>query len=215
LVHKSESGTVRLVSTTCKALNKHGSEQSGKYQSFIAYLLSNNIPKNPLASFRGNQFNILFYDAGAVYHISPLIEKFFTEVWQTPSQLLGAVLADGKVPEYIAGCKVLGLVNKIITGPLWHVLESQDISILIINEKFCRLKFCLEKWSQDATTVLSGEAVLYSDFPLTKDHIYESLIDPSVHDVTVQEVLEILFNAFSSLISHLVEDHLPDGKYHN
>ena len=80
LVRKSESGTVRLVRTACKALSKHGSEQSGVYQSFTAYLLSNNIPKNPLASFRGNRFNILFYDAGAVYHISPLIEKFFTEV---------------------------------------------------------------------------------------------------------------------------------------
>ena len=76
LVHKSESGTVRLVRTACKALSKHGSEQSGIYQPFTAYLSSNNIPKNPLASFRGNRFNILFYDAGAVYHISPLIETF-------------------------------------------------------------------------------------------------------------------------------------------
>ena len=134
---------------------------------------------------------------------------------QTPNQLLRAVLADVKVLEYIAGCKSLGLVNKIVTGPLWRVLESQDISILNMNEKFCRLKSCLEEWSQDATTVLSGEAVLYSDFPLTKDLIYESLVAPSVYDATAQEVLEILFNAFSSLISRLVEDHLPDGKYHN
>ena len=91
------------------------------------YLSSNNIPKNPLASFRGNRCNILFYDAGAVYYISPLIERFFTEVWQTPNQLLRAVLSDVKVPEYQAGCKALGLVNKMITGPFWCVLESQNI----------------------------------------------------------------------------------------
>ena len=48
LVHKSESGTVRLVQTACKTLSKHGSEQSGVYQPFTAYLSSNNIPKNPL-----------------------------------------------------------------------------------------------------------------------------------------------------------------------
>ena len=134
LVRKSESGTVRLIRTACKAFSKHGCEQSGVYQSFTTYLLSNNITKNPLLSFRGNRFNILFYDAGALYYVSPFIEKFFTEVWQTPNQLLRAVLADVKVPEYLAGCKALGLVNKIVTGPLWRVMESQDATILNMND---------------------------------------------------------------------------------
>ena len=34
---KNESGIVRSVRTACKALSKHGSEQSGVYQSFISY----------------------------------------------------------------------------------------------------------------------------------------------------------------------------------
>ena len=68
-VRKSESGIVRLVCTACKALSKHGSEQNGVYQLFTTYLSSNNLPKNPLVTFRGNRFNILFYDTGAVYHI--------------------------------------------------------------------------------------------------------------------------------------------------
>ena len=41
LVRKSESGTVRLIRTACKALCKHGSEQSGVYQPFTNYLKSN------------------------------------------------------------------------------------------------------------------------------------------------------------------------------
>ena len=86
LVRKSESGTVRLIRTACKAFSKHGCEQSGVYQSFTTYLLSNNITKNPLLSFRGNRFNILFYDAGALYYISPFIEKFFTEVYTANPQ---------------------------------------------------------------------------------------------------------------------------------
>ena len=192
LVCKSESGTVRLIRTACKAFSKHGFEQSGVYQYFTTYLLSNNITKNPLVSFRGNRFNILFYDAGALYYISPFIEKFFTEVWQTPNQLLRAVLAGVKVPEYQAGCKALGLVNKIVTGLLWCVMESKDATILNINEKFCHLKSCLEEWLQDATSVLSGEAILYSNFLPNKDCIFKSLVAPSVYDATAEEILKIL-----------------------
>ena len=73
---KSEAGIVRLVRTTCKAMCRHGSEQADVYQPFTAFLRSNEIAKNPLAPFRGNRFNILFYDAGVVYYLAPLISKF-------------------------------------------------------------------------------------------------------------------------------------------
>ena len=139
---KTESGIVRLVRTTCKAMCRHGNEQSGVYQPFTTFLKSQGLAKNPLAPFRGNRFNILFYDAGVVFHLSSLIEKFLTDVWQTPNKLLKAVLADVKVPEFLAGCKALGLINKIVTGPLWRVIESKDVSILDMNTHYCHLLDC-------------------------------------------------------------------------
>ena len=48
---------------------------------------------------------------------------FFKEVWQTPNQLLKAVFSDIQVPEFVAGCRALGLISKIITGPFWRVVE--------------------------------------------------------------------------------------------
>ena len=39
-VKRFESGIKRLVRTACKALYKHGSEQSGVYQPFTAFLKS-------------------------------------------------------------------------------------------------------------------------------------------------------------------------------
>jgi len=48
---KSESGIIRLVRTACKALCKHASEQSGVYQPFTSFLLSQGMKKNPLVSF--------------------------------------------------------------------------------------------------------------------------------------------------------------------
>lgn len=40
LLQKSESGTVRLIRTACKAFSKHASEKSGVYQHFTSFVLS-------------------------------------------------------------------------------------------------------------------------------------------------------------------------------
>ena len=71
-------------------------------------------------------------------------------------------------------------------------MESQDATILNMNEKFCHLKSCLEEWSQDANSALSGEAVLFDNFLPTEDCIFESLVAPSVYDATAEEILKIL-----------------------
>ncbi len=91
--------------------------------------------------------NIVFYDAGALYYIAPLVQTFFDEVWQTHNRLLKAVSADLKIPRHIAGCIALGLVNKVVTGPLWRVLECKSITILDMNQRFRTLLSCLNQWS--------------------------------------------------------------------
>ena len=134
-------------------------------------------------------------------------------MWQTPNQLLKAVSADLAVPEHLAGCKALGIINKVITGPLWRVLEDKDITILDMNGRFQTLLSCLDEWSVDASPVISGNAVVFDDFPPTVDAIYECLFAPSDYDDVVEEILTVLFGAFSSLLTCLVAEHLPDGKY--
>ena len=59
--------------------------------------------------------------------------------------------------------------------------------------------------------MLHGEAVLYPDFPPTEDAIWHSLIAPTSLDSLTQEIMQILFHAFSILLSRLVCDHLPGG----
>ena len=210
---QSESGIVRLIRTACKALCKHGSEQSGVYQPFTTFLATNGIKKNPLVSFRRNRFNIVFYDSGALYYISDQVVKFFNEVWQTPNQLLKAVRSDITVPELVAGCRALDLINKIITGPLWRVLESDNVTILEMNTYFDVLITKLDEWAQDASRLLQGDAELYADYPPIKDEIWYRLIASTDHDATAQELLEILCKAFSALLSRLVQDHLPGGAH--
>ena len=86
-------------------------------------------------------------------------------MWQTPNQLLKTVLADLSTPEYIAGCKAMGIINKMVTGPLWRVLECKDVTILDMNERFRKFLSCLKDWSSDPSSVISGEAFVFDDFP--------------------------------------------------
>ena len=140
------------------------------------------------------------------------MQAFFKDVWQTPNQLLRAVNQDMQIPDYAAGCKALGLINKIVTGPLWRVLESET-SILEMNNYFQTLVTHLDEWALNAADVLCGEAILFPDFPPTEDVIWQHLITPSEHDPLVLVIIQTLFHAFSALISRLVDDHLPGGKY--
>ena len=112
-------------------------------------------------------------------------------MWKTPNQLLRAVLSDSQVPEHLAGCKALGLVNKLGTGPLWRILETLDISILEMNKYFQMLIFHLDLWSLDSIdAVLSGNAVIFPDFPPSEDEIWKSLIASSEYDVIAQKLLQ-------------------------
>lgn len=84
-----------------------------------------------------------------------------------------------------------------------------------MNERFQTLLSCLNSWSLDASSILTGEAILYDDFPPSEDPIYSSLISQSDNDHMVQEILQVLCSAFSSLVLRLVKDHLSGGEYDN
>jgi hypothetical protein len=46
---------------------------------------------------------------------------------------------DLKIQEYLAGVKALGLISKLLTCPLWHLLEDKFVNILDMNEKYQQL----------------------------------------------------------------------------
>ena len=63
--------------------------------------------------------------------------------------------------------------------------------------------------------ILQGDAGLYADYPPIKDEIWYRLIASTDHDATAQELLEILWKAFSAHLSQPVQDHLPGGAHCN
>ena len=119
------SGTQRLIRTACKALHHRGSQQCGSSSLFRSYLKQQGICKIPLAQFIGNRFNILFYDAAGIYYLKGHIIQFIESIHGTQAnRLLQSVLKDTKNTVFISGCRALGLIDKIVTGPLWRKLEE-------------------------------------------------------------------------------------------
>ena len=96
------SGTQHMIRTACKAFHHRGSEQAGCSLHFRAYCQTNGILKIPLAPFRGNRFNIIFYDAAGVYFLKSHMKEY---LWHhhpgALNHLLQAVLSDLQVSHFV------------------------------------------------------------------------------------------------------------------
>ena len=93
------------------------------------------------------------------------------------NHLLQAVLADLKDPMYIAGCRALGLIDKVVTGPLWRKLRESPILVLEIGSVYCELKTKFDSWSVDASAVIEGSAVLEHANIVRRDEVWSTLTE--------------------------------------
>lgn len=214
--NSSSSGTQRLIRTACKAFHARGSQQAGCSTYFRAYLRSKGIDKIPLAAFRGNRFNILFYDAAGVYYLRKNMIDYLTEAHGSLNLLLQAVLKDLKVAQYAAGCRALGIIDKVVTGPLWRYLVLSSVSVLGMSDIYTKIVEKLEAWGEDAQEVMEGNDTLevFRD-DKERDEIHRMLITSTMDDSMVQELLQMLFKSFVLTMQRLLVDHLPGGIHHS
>ena len=209
--HISESGTIRLIRTSCKAFENRGNERSGCSLPFATYLRKNGINRNPLIHFRGNRFNIVFANAGRVYYLKDKMIDFL-KLWGTPNKLLKAVQEDLLNDHYIAGCKALGLIDKLITGPLWRLLES-SVHILDMSDSYQKLLNFFHQCSMDSSTFITGETVPFPQIQVNKDEVWISLISASNYDNLTQQQLQTLFHTLALTTEKMLSDHLDGGQW--
>ena len=76
------------------------------------------------------------------------------------NRLLQAVLSDLKDPVNIAGCRALGLIDKVVTGPLWRKLVETSASVLQMSSVYSRVRTKFDVWSQDSYSILQGSEFL-------------------------------------------------------
>ena len=116
---------------------------------------------------------------------------------------------------FVAGARALGVIDKVITGPLWRHLESPSVSILEISDTYCKMKSNFEKWSKDAQAVMDNEDLLFPEFTNKDDPVVKVLFQSSQDDIMTQEILQLLFQSFVITLQRLVVDHLPGGMYNS
>ena len=130
------------------------------------------------------------------------------------NRLLQCVLNDLTTPAYISGCRALGLIDKIITGPLWRKLEESSISVLEMGSFYCVIKEKFDLWCDDASALIEGSACI-PDTEVHEDEVWKVLIQPDSTAAMTQELLQLLLRAFSVTTQRLLIDHLPGGIHHN
>ncbi|WAQ97078.1 hypothetical protein MAR_029768 [Mya arenaria] len=215
---QSESGTLRLVRTSCKALARGADEKSGKFKEFNIFvkdfLKENKLHSLPLEPFHGNRFNILFESAVAVFFLKDKIREFL--LFNDSNKLLKSVLHDIQIIEYLAGLKALGLVSRLITGPLWCLIEKTPVHILDMNTHYLALVNFFKDASQNINLFMTGNLLLFGEeTELNKDAMFDSLTLEWEHDDKVEVFLQVIFPALRELSNRIFVDHLPGGKWEN
>ena len=191
----SESGTIRLMRTVCKAFERRGNEKSGYPLQFNTYLNKHGIEHNPLIHFHGNRFSVIF-------------ANFLTNVWGTPNRLLKSVLEDVSNEVHVAGCKALGLISKHITGPLWRILES-NLHILDLPQYYQRLLTFVSN-CKIPSGFMTGEEVPFPEVATTKDSVWIALVTQSTkYDHLVAQILLSCFKSIEVILGCVISDQEP------
>ena len=145
-----KSGVAQLVRTACKVFQLRGRDEAVVASYFNSYLAGQS-EKCHFTPFIGNRFNILFYNAAALYnHVNSI--KDFIKKFPNPKNLVKVVQEDITHDVVLAKPRALGIIDKILTVPLCRIIESKQ-TILDLNPVLLRLKLDLPCLCKDASTV--------------------------------------------------------------
>ncbi len=127
------------------------------------------------------------------------MQEFLTGI--NTNKLLKSVLHDLNIPDYLAGTKALGLVSRLLTGPLWCFIEDKNMHILDMNEHYSTFLQCLEESSQKVTDDLDMTQ-FYTKMPY-----YDIIcrIYPQKYQKSIYQ-FQCLILLYPSTVSYLASD---------
>ena len=101
--------------------------------------------------------------------------NFFRRIEQN-NKLLVAVYWDLEVEAYRAGCKALGLIEKLITGSLWKILATEN-HVLNMSKHYQKLINFFKECTEDCSRFLRGESFCNHSF-VSSGETFVKLMEP-------------------------------------
>ncbi|CAC5405073.1 unnamed protein product [Mytilus coruscus] len=113
----------------------------------------------------------------------------------------------------VAGSRALGIISKIITGPLWRNIECKT-HILDINDTLTALRSFLAEAKDDCSEVVTGKHLPFPEesCKIENDIVMAELFKPDETDVMTIQVLQALFSCMLNLLDRQAADHLPGNE---
>ena len=162
-----ESGSLRLIRTVCKLVQERGCEKSGRMVTFATFMKENHQMINlPLYPFLGNRFNILFLNGAGVFYLYSYLVEFLNV--SLDNKLMSSVFYDLEVLQYKVACQALGLIDKLITGPLWRMMMKEK-EVLNMSLHYKAMLDFFKECEQDASSFLNGTSRLFPDLVVDDD----------------------------------------------
>lgn len=207
-------GAMRCCKNASKALTPRGSDRFGVGGHWKSFMVDED-KTSYLINVEHDRLNTMFYQGAAVFHHRNDITRFLSQ-WPDPNELLKCLLFDIQEPLYLAECRALGIVDKLITGPFWRLIE-QTPSVLSLNSDLAKLQAKLDQWSKDATPLLDGSEAIFENVVIHRDALFESLFhdeEGSIQmDTFTKMALEMICHGLLLILERQAKDQLPEGKY--
>ncbi|CAC5388507.1 unnamed protein product [Mytilus coruscus] len=114
----------------------------------------------------------------------------------------------------VAECKVLPLMSKIVTGPLWRLIEENN-HVLEMNFYYEMLLDFFNANSKDATSFINCETFPFGEHLINKDKYFDCLkVSNNLVDTLAVQVAQTLFLSFYKLLKVAMQQQLPGGLFY-
>ena len=171
---KGNARSFDILMEISKAFTRGHSYQKGGVVDFWESYLHNKNSKNKIVSFRGERINVLYVIAAAAYYHRDHIKDFLEHDCIQNGKLLQAIRDIGE-KIFPASFRALGMIEKLITSPLMHLIEDKEKHIFSLNKTWEHIVTKLESFSANAIPLMEGVEIVLEG-QVTKDDIYEELM---------------------------------------
>lgn len=172
-ISKLDGHVITFLRFCAKCFGKGVDERNGCYADFCTYCRDKK-ERNSFISFRGNRFNVIFLMAEFAFFHKNHVLDFLDNVHGATNFVQKATLQLCKSNVVIAECKVLGLISKLITAPLWRVIERNK-HVLDMNNYYELLLDFLKEQGQCAFVFINADKYPFEEALIVKDKFYDCL----------------------------------------